>query len=69
METETKKEQLVRRVNELFHDYTIEEYEKITHIEMIRKEKERWGRITSNDEFTKKLLNAVDRFNKNNKIL
>ena len=41
METETKKEQLVRRVNELFHDYTIEEYEKITHIVVSEPNKDR----------------------------
>ncbi len=45
MEIETKKEKLVRRVNEIFHDYTTDEYEKITHVEMIHKEKERWSRL------------------------
>lgn len=45
MENETNEERLVRRVNELFHDYSKEEYENVTHVEMINKEKERWERL------------------------
>ena len=47
---ESQKEKLVIRVNELFHDFTNRDYEKITYNEMLIKEKERWDR-------TKKFFN------------
>ena len=41
---ESQRERLVVRVNELFHDFTNQDYEKITYSEMLIKEKERWDR-------------------------
>ncbi len=40
-----KKEKLVVRVNELYHDLAKEDYDSTTNLEMFRQEKERWQKI------------------------
>ena len=56
MEIDTKEERLVRRVNELFHDYTRDEYEGATHAEMIHKERERWNGLRKHFEKNKPMV-------------